>query len=412
MRWSAVVVTGALVVGPSCYYSWGSAEQTTTRVIRKAEVRPRTDVLPGRGELLPDGTVRFTVELDRLCLHDRIADETRGITTYKQFNALSIATGLVSVATMAGGAYQLTTGDGDTAVIGIPPLVFGAAGMVITIVFRYVDPTAGSQPRKRFTKTEDAVVNLGTDEVRCVAAEPLGDLELMTPWGARATAKPSPVGIASFSIDWTDDRLDPSNPGVALRIAEPWEVRSPAMKLAARWTPSRADVARTLELAKQAANRIVTSGTPAQLTPNVDPSPLAIGGASRLVLAIENRGGSTAIDVAAKTRSSVAALHGLAFVFGKIHPGKTATRSLVVKLPDDTTGDTATVLFTFSEAAGNAPPELVRKLPLTRSLCPGGKLTRAQYDDKRKKLQRTVDAGDMSQDQFDRLDAEMLRCLE
>jgi hypothetical protein len=150
-------------------------------------------------------------------------------------------------------------------------------------------------------------------------------------------------------------------------------------------------------------------GASAKLEPTLEPRTLAIGGTSQLVLHIENRGIRDALDVSAKTRSSLAALHGLTFSFGVIEASQSGRISLDVKLPDDTRGDTATVMIVFS--GDGAPAELTQKLSLTRPVCTG-KITRDQYDKKRGKLQRTLDAGDMTQDDFDRYDAELLRCLE
>jgi hypothetical protein len=138
-------------------------------------------------------------------------------------------------------------------------------------------------------------------------------------------------------------------------------------------------------------------------------SSLAIGGANQLVLELANKGGN-AKGVTAKTRSSIAALHGLAFAFGDIPAGETTTRMVELAIPEDTRGETATILVTFAVGNGNAPAELAQKLPLARATCT--KITRAQYDDKRAKLQRSLDAGEITQDEFDRFDAELLRCLE
>lgn len=43
---------------------------------------------------------------------------------------------------------------------------------------------------------------------------------------------------------------------------------------------------------------------------------------------------------------------------------------------------------------------------------PGRQADTVQYDAKRAKLQKAVDAGSMTQDAFDKLDAELVRCLE
>jgi hypothetical protein len=46
------------------------------------------------------------------------------------------------------------------------------------------------------------------------------------------------------------------------------------------------------------------------------------------------------------------------------------------------------------------------------ALCPDGKLTRASYASKRGKLDAARKKGDLTQEEFDRYDAELVGCLE
>jgi hypothetical protein len=247
-----------------------------------------------------------------------------------------------------------------------------------------------------------------TSDVRCEDASAIATLHLVTPWGARTTATPSADGVAVFDVDWTDERIA-AQPDAQLAAA--WQVTTEA-GLAFAWMPAADEQASARELIAKGRERVVVGGSPPALRAELVATSLTIGGGSELTLRIENTGASTAVGVTAKTRSSVAVLHGLVFTFDKIHPGKTASRTHRLAIPDGTRPQDATLLVTFTEAAGHAPADLTHKLALVRSICPGGKLTRAQYDDKRAKLKKSLDAGELSIAEFDRFDGELLRCLE
>jgi len=404
----------AVVTASGCIYSW-NGERTTVRKPVTSKTRPRADVLPGRAEVVPDGTIRFAVELERLCQRDRATREEIGVERRKRFNTLGQAVMGVSAAAIVTGVWMVTQYDSSAdlgfLLGGVYTIVGGAAGIVVPVVFRLTDPD--SYPlSKGFEKTDERIVHEGTDLLACPnGAAGVGELTLTTPWGAGAAATPSGEGVAVFSVDWANERAGALSTN---QLASAWQVSSGALKTAATWTPSTDEAKQIAEIIARTKERVVVGATPPQLevTFEAGANGLEIGVGGQLVLTVHNRGGSTASTFVAKTRSSMPALHGRVFSFGNVQPGSTVTRTLDVTIPDDVVDDAATVLVTFTEGSGNAPAELTKKLPLTRAVCPGGKLTRAKYDEKRGKLKRALAAGDMTQAEFDKFDAELLHCLE
>jgi hypothetical protein len=376
---------------------------------RSSELRLRTDQLPGRGELTASGAVRFAIDLDRLCQRFGQANETTipyrssKLTKWFWIYLAGFAAGAAT------GGYLLATADSSENQAAVGAILLGEFGLFGTIGGILI-PVLGSMESKE-EPSAPRVVTLPTTNTRCDAGvAPAKTLTLTTPWGVTIEATPAPDGVATFAIDWTDDRIAAD---AASQLHSPWRIASRAGP-ATHWTMATSDRNLALELIARTRDRVITGSTPPVLiaTLTAGATGVVVGGTSVLALRVENRGTSTAIDVTARTRSSVAVLHGLIFDLGKIQPGKAVVRSVTVKLPEATAGDDATVLVTFQERNGHAPVELTKKLPLVRSLCPSGKLTRTQYDERRARLKRTLDAGDLSPDDFDRYDAELLRCLE
>jgi hypothetical protein len=247
----------------------------------------------------------------------------------------------------------------------------------------------------------------------------LPTLELVTPWGTKSVAtritNKYQVDTWSFAVDWNTDSLDPAMPEGRARIAQPWQLNSDTIGLVAMWKPGARDVARAGELIAQATSRVIVGDTPARVTSagfTIDEQGLVVGGTATVRIGVENTGGSTAVDVTVKSRSSLPQLHNLSFAFGNLRPGKQAAKSVTVTLPAKTPGDSATVVLTFGEAGGHEPPDLTQKLAFKKALCPDGRYSRERYDKKRAKLQQALDAGSMTQGEFDAYDAELVRCLD
>ena len=287
------------------------------------------------------------------------------------------------------------------------PLI-GVIGSIMLPIFRYsVTPES-----KDYEKTDERIIQEGTELIPCpTGAAVLGELQVVTPWGASTTARPSGTGVAVFAVDWGIERAGELSKD---QLATAWQVTAPTLKLAARWTPSAGETDRLAKLVAAASARVVVGATAPQIEATIEAGGkgIQIGGTGQLVLTVQNKGGSTATKLTAKTRSSMPALHGLTFSFGTVQPGASASRTQEVKIADDVLDDSATILVIFSEGGGHAPAELTKILPLARAVCPGGRLTRQKYDEKRTKLKRAVAAGDMSKEDFEKYDAELLRCLD
>ena len=115
-------------------------------------------------------------------------------------------------------------------------------------------------------------------------------------------------------------------------------------------------------------------------------------------------------------RSSSAALHGLQLSFGRIEPGETLTRTRDVALASQADEVDPTVVAVVT--SGNAPPasatsklRLATEAPL-HGLCERGALTRDAYRIKRNSLEAALAAAALTQQEFDRYDAALVRCIE
>ena len=98
------------------------------------------------------------------------------------------------------------------------------------------------------------------------------------------------------------------------------------------------------------------------------------------------------------------------FDFGDLGAGETKTRYIEVELPGDEAATTITMVAEFSLASHKPPPNMTAQLAVTPRLCPPEKLTRAQYEEKRKKLQKLVKDGLLKEEEFQRYDAILLGC--
>lgn len=392
-------------------------ERKVTRRPQPTPARVRADALPGTAALQPDGTVKFQLALDQLCQRDKITIEEIGVDRRKRYSTAGVVTTVATLALIPLGVFLFSQMETDTdgfltddsvpkMIGGILSILGGAVGGGFLLAFRYAEPS-GFPKTKGYQKLEERSVPGGSELLACTdGAAAAGELALATPWGTSATAKPAFDGATTFAVDWGAERA-----GALPReqLASGWRVTAGAT--AAAWVPSDAEVTQIAQQIVQARERVVVGATPAQLAPALEAKGIEIGGGGQLVVTVRNTGGSTASSVTAKTRSSVAALHGLTLAFGTIQPGANVTRSIDVKIGADVVEDAATVLVVVTDAKG-VTAEVTQKLTLTRALCVGGKLTRAQYDEKRAKLKKTLAEKLITQEEFERLDAELLRCLE
>jgi serine/threonine-protein kinase len=172
----------------------------------------------------------------------------------------------------------------------------------------------------------------------------------------------------------------------------------------------------------------ITAGAPAAADESAPPagpraaltavlsSDASHGGVNRIVLSVTNRGPDPAHGVVAQLRSSSAALHGLQLSFGRIEPGETLTRTRDVALASQADEIDPTVVAVVT--SGNAPPasttgklRLATEAPL-HGPCERGALTRDAYRIKRNSLEAALAAAALTQQEFDRYDAALVRCIE
>jgi hypothetical protein len=421
MRFDPARVTAAvLVCTTGCVFTYDGERRVTHRPA-PSEARVRAN-LPGRGSLQPDGTVQFALDLDKLCQRDRMTTEEIGIDKRKRFSPFGFGFMAVSAASLTLGIYAFTKIEGSGSgnglegtdalllVGGVFGSLFGAGGVILPISLRYADPV--TFPRsKGYEKVETREIHEGIDVGRCPAGAPaVGDLVFTTPWGTTTKGNLRGDGLATFSVDWSANRAAeiPRE-----QLASGWSIASPSTNAVATMRLSREDTDQVVKLIAKARERVVVGATDAHLAVTVATGVkgLEIGGTGQLVIDVTNDGGSTATNVTAKTRSSLPALHGLTASFGIVQPGASARRTLDVKLPLDITDDSAKVIVVVADGAGKST-EVTQNLPLALAVCPGGKLTRERYNEKRAKMKRALTAKEMSQEDFDKFDTDMLRCLE
>jgi hypothetical protein len=403
-------VAAAVAVSVAGCFTWGEPRNDTRRIPRDGDTQLRTDALPGRGVLQPDGSLRFEVDATRLCQRARLVEEQVVTRQDKQFSTAGIVGLIAAGAFAAGGVYNIA--DGNTGAGGFEVTV-GLAAVAGLMYFRYV----------RGPQEKVAVLGMpqprpdGVDEVPCgtrAAPRLLGVLTLTTSWGERLVASPGTDGVAVFPVDWATAPTDPDAPGARDQLAVPWSVTSSKTGLAGSWAPTPDEITLglgTLRAARAAA--IVTSEPPelAVTAVTVDGDAIQPGTTAVLRVAVENRGGGTAIDLRAITRSSVPALHGLGLVFSNVQPRTSRTRTVEVAVPAALADTEVTIVLEWLEQRGHTPPETTARFAVSRPVCPEGQLDRADFEQKLDKLRRLRDGGSLSQADYDRYEAELVRCL-
>jgi len=136
------------------------------------------------------------------------------------------------------------------------------------------------------------------------------------------------------------------------------------------------------------------------------------GESLRLRCTIRNDGGRQAKQV-----STMLAIGGVARLTSApidLAPRTQATVELPVRIPTDAAIDQQVAIeVTASEPPGGQRATTTVMVTIRRPrVCPTGKLTRAEYRLKRAELERARAAGDLTADEFDRYDAELVGCLD
>ncbi|HEX7837490.1 MAG TPA: hypothetical protein VF469_08510 [Kofleriaceae bacterium] len=211
-----------------------------------------------------------------------------------------------------------------------------------------------------------------------------------TPWDQDIPGTWSDAGHIAFRMDWKATGLDPLADDAPAIAARPWIISG------TQWSPSSAEVGAILKLIGDATETeidLVRSGPPPKLevaTLAVDGDGLRAGHPSTLIVRIANHGSGPAYRVAATTRSSIEALHGLRLSFGSIKPGADKVRKLRVTVPASEGARDTMLVLEISEGNGVAPSGVSRRIPIAPSnaapalavqcIIEGRKVTRPDFD--------------------------------
>jgi hypothetical protein len=260
----ATVCTAAITSLIGCQIYARGSTGLPKKTIRHGEPTLRTDQLPGAGELLPDGRVRYIVATAELCQAPKLVDEQfvmspavtpGGIALYVG-GGVVLAGGVGLIATSVLGKQQVGSNNNQKrveAVIGVSALIVGA-------VLTGLVAAKGRKEKRELTSAADKgpVTSRpdGVEDVACkdVAAE-LGPLELTTPWGTTSQATPDATGAVTFEVAWVGEQLDPDAPTAESLIAAPWKVASTKAKLSTTWQPLGPQLPQALEIARAAKKK-------------------------------------------------------------------------------------------------------------------------------------------------------------
>lgn len=263
LRAATAILAITSLVGCQFYTSGGTGVAKTT--VRHGDpVSVRKDSLPGAGELLPDGRVRYVVAVGELCQAPKIIEER-----YENKPALTgagIAYFAGAGAFMTGGVGLIVhgvllrkeelgsdnTGRAVEAGIGVGALIIGA-------VMLGLGASRGGKQKRALGAGTDAPVKTrteGMEDAPCKdPAASIGELELVTPWNTKSVATPDASGAATFDVVWVGDLLDPDAATAESLIAAPWKVSATAAKLQTTWQPLGPQLPQALDIARAAKKK-------------------------------------------------------------------------------------------------------------------------------------------------------------
>jgi hypothetical protein len=245
-------------------YAHSGAGVTKTTVRHGDPVAARKDSLPGAGELLPDGRVRYVVAVGELCQAPKIIEERRESKPSLTGGGIAYFTGASLV--MAAGIGLIAhgvllreeelgsdnTGRAVEAGIGVGAAVIGA-------VLLGLGARRGAKQKRALGPGPSTPVKTrteGMEDAPCKdPAATIGDLELVTPWNTKSSAKPDANGAVTFDVVWVGDALDPDAPTAESLIAAPWKVSATNAKLQTTWQPLGPQLPQALDIARAAKKK-------------------------------------------------------------------------------------------------------------------------------------------------------------
>jgi hypothetical protein len=184
-------------------------------------------------------------------------------------------------------------------------------------------------------------ITVRREEVLCPAdLQVIGsEVRIRSPWGVVYPGITDSAGVATVGIDWATSGIDPLAAESRELLRSGWTLNAGVGDEGTPITLAEAEVETILTLIGEATDTQYTAGAAnerAALTAEfVDVAPMAAGGWVTLTLSVRNDGPDPAYRTIAKLRSSIDALHGLQFSFGRIDAGQTKVRSRQVVVPAD-----------------------------------------------------------------------------
>ena len=372
--------------------------------------------------MLVDGRLQFTLSAQVLCLEQR--RRRQQTTLHREGVDYTYVVGgiIAGIAATAFGIYSNGHELTSYPWFGLGIVLFGFAGSYGVI--------KGGKSVSSEILIADQQLSSPIEQARCSAEKrkTVGSLLLTTPWGSRIPATLDAANRAVFDVDWGTLQLGSSTKAMAVIVAQPWKILSPRIGLGTSWEPSSADVAHAVALVA-AANSITRDDSIAKTGPagrrprleiqslSVEGSLLTAGHSNILRLTLRNNGNHPALGIIATTISQNPAMNNLRFVFEPVLPETDEESDVVVKLPANDRNDSdeiavITVVVHDGDDRYLSPENFVQRLPIARSLCTAGTLTKEQFDEKREKLRLAATAGAISPEEYARYEAELSACMK
>jgi hypothetical protein len=194
-------------------------------------------------------------------------------------------------------------------------------------------------------------------------------LFLVAPWQER-TAGTLEGGRVRFHVDWAKTGIDPLAEDANARLDGVWHVEHAFDgTIYQTWRADAEQINRIrhyIGAATDTQYELRRGGaSPSLVVVSIEPlRPLRAGNSSTIAITLKNEGAGDAYLVAAETRSSLPALHGLRYSFGTIPPGASKTRAVTIEVPRSTVETSAMLVVAFREGNDQPPDNASRRLAI------------------------------------------------